>query len=137
MGQQIFIKELEKNFKDVKELIEYVITQNKALLYSTERIRNLEEQLGKKDQKVIQAQQTTAIARTIPEALCIIEIERLMEKAAITPLDFEDTKKFDLLVKNYYVIQEKEKGLIIPEKDKRKADITMTDEELTKMAIKE
>lgn len=131
---KIEIKEIGRVFKNTHELTEYVITQNKALAYATDKIRELEEKF-KCGTQVAEAGaniKTSTVVRSIPEALCQIEIDRLMAKAITTPLDFEETKKLDILIKNYYLAKEKE----APKRnDKPKfGDLVLTDEDLTKMA---
>ena len=137
---EIVVKELNKSFKNKNELIEYLVMQNKALNYATDKIKTLEEQLSKSQTAVTASQSTqisnstTRVVKSIPEALCQIEIDRLVDKAVASPLSFEDTKKLDILIRNYYLAKDNEK-----EKDtgkKSNISIVMTDEELIDIANK-
>lgn len=131
--QDIKIPEIEKTFRNVHELVQYVITQNKALLYSTERIRSLEDQLKLKTPATNSP--STVVVKSIPEALCAIEIQRLMDKAVSAPLDFEDTKRLDILVKNYYLAKDNDAAQS-GKTEKKRSELILTDEELTKIAAK-
>lgn len=134
-SEQITIKELERTFKNLPDLIQYVVMQNAALMYATTKIAQLEDRVKNPDTQIITSSSTTRIVRSIPEALCQLEIDRLMTKAANAPLDLEDTKRLDLLIKNYYIAKEKE----LPEAEKKKSlgDIVITDETLTSIAAQE
>lgn len=126
-SKTITIKEIEKTFKNQNELIQYVIMQNRSIMYLTEKVASLEKSPNKSQIQTFN-NPVTSIVRSIPEALCQIEIERLMEKAANGPLDFEDTKRLDILMKNYYLAKEKN-----PPKDEKK-EIVLTDEDLIRIA---
>lgn len=117
-----------EQFKNVKELQEYCNKQYETL----SKLNTENEQLRAKVEHLekILSGTNTPIASNELE-LCKLEISRLYDAALAGPLTDQETRKFDILVKNLLAIQGKE-----PEKKvSKKKEPQKTREELIALAL--
>lgn len=121
-GNVIDLKKLQSH----KELQEYARAQFLSLLKANTQIEHLESENKKLKSKIQQLERdlsslqlplTEIIHTSDEQELCEIEIKRLKDIALGRPLNLEETKRLDLLVKNLYVAKKREKS--IPVKARR------------------
>lgn len=133
MGKGKVVDFVEK-FNSVQELKEYARAQFLTLLSANKRIDALEDEnrkLLKELDEIKSVQKPDLLVKSNEQALCEIEIKRLYDDAKDRALNFEETKRLDLLVKNLYVI----KGKPAPQKDKNPGkNKNLTDDDLIGLA---
>ena len=115
MADIISIPELMKDFKEVTELKKYCEMQYKTIEYLQKKTTQLEMENNHLKEVLSGAvpvvQETKKIEVSTEQAIAEIQLERLKNVAVERELTLEETKKYDLLVKNLMVSKPKKKEI--------------------------
>lgn len=103
-------------------LNEYALAQYNTLVIANKRIAELEAENNflKNELSLYKDNKTEIIIKSAEEQVCELEIMRLRNIAQNGPLDLEETKQFDLYVKNLYLAKGKPNTLENGKKKKKK-----------------
>lgn len=103
------ITSLAGKFETALEASVYIDKQNMILMQAKEHIIFLESEV-KRLQTILNSV-PSLLPKTNEELICEMEIDKLMRTSSQRNLTLEETKRFDLIVKNLYLAKDSKKDI--------------------------